>query len=155
MRKKILWVAAALVLIAIPAVIGLVTLREDNSRRAGALVVPGAGPAAQLQLTQAQPGTAEIKDAIVVDDFSFGVENPTTIGSATGGAGAGKIKFNEFHDQEDVRQCLACALQAGGHRRSLQEGRPDAPKAGRREAVHDVHVRDGVHHEDRLERAGR
>src|SRR4029077_13323573 len=29
-------------------------------------------------------------------DFSFGVENPTTIGSATGGAGAGKIKFNEF-----------------------------------------------------------
>lgn len=27
-------------------------------------------------------------------DFSFGVENPTTIGSATGGAGAGKIKFN-------------------------------------------------------------
>jgi type VI secretion system secreted protein Hcp len=29
-------------------------------------------------------------------DFSFGVENPTTIGSATGGAGSGKIKFNEF-----------------------------------------------------------
>jgi len=25
-----------------------------------------------------------------------GGENPTTIGSATGGAGAGKIKFNEF-----------------------------------------------------------
>lgn len=36
------------------------------------------------------PGAFEIKD------FSFGVENPTTIGSATGGAGAGKIKFNEF-----------------------------------------------------------
>src|SRR2546423_9122241 len=31
-----------------------------------------------------------------IKDFSFGVENPTTIGSATGGAGAGKIKFNEF-----------------------------------------------------------
>jgi type VI secretion system secreted protein Hcp len=29
-------------------------------------------------------------------DFSFGVENTTTIGSATTGAGAGKIKFNEF-----------------------------------------------------------
>ena len=27
---------------------------------------------------------------------AFGIENPTTIGSATGGAGAGKIKFNEF-----------------------------------------------------------
>ncbi len=36
------------------------------------------------------PETFEIKD------FSFGVENATTIGSATGGAGAGKIKFNEF-----------------------------------------------------------
>ena len=36
------------------------------------------------------PGGFEIKD------FSFGIENPTTIGSATGGAGAGKIKFNEF-----------------------------------------------------------
>jgi hypothetical protein len=31
-------------------------------------------------------GTFEIKN------FSFGVENPTTIGSATGGAGAGKVK---------------------------------------------------------------
>ena len=29
-------------------------------------------------------------------DFSFGVENKTTIGSATSGAGAGKIQFNEF-----------------------------------------------------------
>jgi hypothetical protein len=28
--------------------------------------------------------------------ISGGVENPTTIGSATGGAGAGKIKFREF-----------------------------------------------------------
>ena len=31
-----------------------------------------------------------------IKEFSFGIENPTTIGSATGGAGAGKIKFNEF-----------------------------------------------------------
>src|SRR5215510_14877020 len=38
----------------------------------------------------AEPAGFEIKD------FSFGIENPTTIGSATGGAGAGKIKFNEF-----------------------------------------------------------
>ena len=31
-----------------------------------------------------------------IKDFSFGVENPTTIGSATGGAGAGKATFHEF-----------------------------------------------------------
>jgi type VI secretion system Hcp family effector len=34
--------------------------------------------------------------AFEIKDFSFSVENPTTIGSATSGAGAGKIKFNEF-----------------------------------------------------------
>jgi len=31
-----------------------------------------------------------------IKDFSFGVENPTTVGSSTGGAGSGKVKFNEF-----------------------------------------------------------
>jgi|ERR1019366_603507 type VI secretion system secreted protein Hcp len=36
------------------------------------------------------------KNAFEIKDFSFGAENPHTIGSATGGAGAGKIKFNEF-----------------------------------------------------------
>jgi type VI secretion system secreted protein Hcp len=40
--------------------------------------------------------TYKSKNAFEIKDFSFGVENPTTIGSATGGAGAGKIKFNEF-----------------------------------------------------------
>jgi type VI secretion system secreted protein Hcp len=40
--------------------------------------------------------TYKPKHAFEIKDFSFGVENPTTIGSATGGAGAGKIKFNEF-----------------------------------------------------------
>ena len=34
--------------------------------------------------------------AFEIKDFSFSIENPTTIGSATGGAGAGKAKFNEF-----------------------------------------------------------
>src|ERR1041385_2190139 len=36
------------------------------------------------------------KGAFEIKDWSFGVENPTTIGSATGGAGSGKAKFNEF-----------------------------------------------------------
>ena len=107
MRKTILWAAAAVTLIALPAVIGLAAFRADDSsssdRRAAALVAPGGTATAyQLQLTQALPGTTEIKDAIVIDSFSFGVENPTTIGSATGGAGAGKIKFNEFQITKKV-----------------------------------------------------
>jgi len=31
-----------------------------------------------------------------IKEFSFGIENKATIGSATGGAGAGKVQFNEF-----------------------------------------------------------
>jgi type VI secretion system secreted protein Hcp len=38
----------------------------------------------------ASMGNFEIKD------FSFGVENPTTIGSATGGASTGRAQFQEF-----------------------------------------------------------
>jgi type VI secretion system secreted protein Hcp len=34
--------------------------------------------------------------AIEVESFSFGAENPTTIGSATGGAGTGRAKFQNL-----------------------------------------------------------
>ena len=34
--------------------------------------------------------------AIEIRSFSFDVENPVTIGSATGGAGTGKLKLNPF-----------------------------------------------------------
>lgn len=45
---------------------------------------------------------ADHRGAFEIKDFSFGVENPTTIGSATGGAGAGKVKFNEFTIKKTV-----------------------------------------------------
>lgn len=101
--RKIIWLVAAVALIAIPAVIGLVALRGDDSsseaRRAGALVPAGGATAYQLQLI---PGTAEGKDAIELESFSWGATNPTDIGSATGGAGAGKIKFNALHITKKV-----------------------------------------------------
>jgi len=34
--------------------------------------------------------------AFEIKDFSFGIENPATLGSATMGAGGGKANFNEF-----------------------------------------------------------
>jgi type VI secretion system secreted protein Hcp len=34
--------------------------------------------------------------AFEIKEFSFDIENPTTIGSATTGAGGGKAKFNDF-----------------------------------------------------------
>jgi type VI secretion system secreted protein Hcp len=55
---------------------------------------PGAGN--KLPEGETQDKTFKEKKAFEIKDFSFGVENPTTIGSAATGAGAGKIKFNEF-----------------------------------------------------------
>jgi hypothetical protein len=55
-------------------------------------------PAGTHEVTVETKDGADLEHApdFEIRDFSFGVENPTTIGSATGGAGAGKIKFNEF-----------------------------------------------------------
>src|SRR5437016_4019894 len=53
--------------------------------------------------------TGETKDkyfskfgAFELKEFSFDVENAHTVGSATGGAGVGKIKFNEFTIKKPV-----------------------------------------------------
>ncbi len=40
--------------------------------------------------------TVFAKDAFEIEEYEFGVENPTTIGTATGGAGAGKARFKEL-----------------------------------------------------------
>src|SRR3954470_19839832 len=37
-----------------------------------------------------------------IKSFSMGVENPTTIGSQTAGAGAGKAKFDELEIEKNV-----------------------------------------------------
>src|SRR5579872_328938 len=39
---------------------------------------------------------ANHQNAIDILSYEFGADNPVNIGSATGGAGAGKVKFNEF-----------------------------------------------------------
>jgi type VI secretion system secreted protein Hcp len=59
-----------------------------------------------------------ITQTIPLQSFSWGAENPTTIGSATGGAGAGKIKFNEIHvrfAENAVTPTLLLRLATGQH----------------------------------------
>lgn len=105
MRKKVLWVVAALVLIAIPAVIGLVALGSDDgsssaSRRAGALV-PGGGGGHELSM----PGLLAAGDTrvIEVESWSWGVaNNGQAYSSSTGGATAGRATFNEFNFTKQV-----------------------------------------------------
>jgi type VI secretion system secreted protein Hcp len=54
---------------------------------------PGSG---QAPVGETQDARYSQKNAFEIKDFNFGIENPTTVGSAAKGAGAGKIKFNEF-----------------------------------------------------------
>jgi len=48
------------------------------------------------------------KGGFEIKDFSFGVEHPSTLGSATGGGASGKTKFNEFTIKKTVDEasCL-------------------------------------------------
>jgi type VI secretion system secreted protein Hcp len=54
------------------------------------------------------------KGEIVLTSFSLGETNPSTIGSATGGAGAGKVSFHDFtfttkFSKASPKLMLACA----------------------------------------------
>jgi type VI secretion system secreted protein Hcp len=109
MRRKLLWVVAAIVLIATPAVIGIVALRDDGARSRAALVAEGS-TAAAYQLTAA--GITPADEAIVVNSYSWGVNNPGGLPSA--GAGAGKANFENLQftkkiDQTSPKFALAAA----------------------------------------------
>jgi type VI protein secretion system component Hcp len=54
-----------------------------------------AGPAAAAWFLTLESPAGQTQ-TIELQDFNLGGETAATIGSATGGAGAGKIKFNEF-----------------------------------------------------------
>src|SRR5882672_4329811 len=76
---------------------------------------PGVGEA---PVGETQDVYYQKKNAFEIKDFSFGAENPTTIGSATGGAGAGKIKFNEFTIKKTTDQASPLFFRncaAGAH----------------------------------------
>jgi type VI secretion system secreted protein Hcp len=50
----------------------------------------------QQVMGETQDDVFSKKGAFEIKEFSFDIENPATIGSATSGAGGGKCKFNEF-----------------------------------------------------------
>src|ERR671915_250504 len=98
MRKKVLWVVAALALIAIPAVIGLVALRgEDHSsssaRRTAALLSPEASLGKTTVVMKGGKSAVLTGKEIEVESFSWGVANT---GSVAGTSGAGRANFNDF-----------------------------------------------------------
>src|SRR2546428_4664293 len=72
------------------------------------------------------------KGAFEIKDFSFGVENPTTIGSATSGAGAGKAKFNEFTIKKTVDKASPLLFRSCASGAHIKEATFTARKAGER-----------------------
>jgi len=72
-----------------------------------------------------------------IKEFSLGIENKSTIGSATGGAGAGKVQFNEFTIKKNVDLASPAFFKnccAGAHYKAVQiacrKSGTDGAKAG-------------------------
>jgi type VI secretion system secreted protein Hcp len=115
MRRNIIWALVVVALVAIPAVVGLLVVGGDGGRNQAALVQEGA-PGTSYQLVLA--GITPAGQAISVDGYSWGVENQTTIGSATSGAGAGKAKFQDLQivkKVDEVSTALFKAAATGQH----------------------------------------
>jgi type VI secretion system secreted protein Hcp len=73
-----------------------------------------------LKLGDVKGGSTDAahKDEIVVQEYSFGVSNPSSVGSASGGAGAGKASFSDLTFTTPLsvaspKLLLACA--SGAH----------------------------------------
>lgn len=104
--------------------------------------------------------TYQPKNAFEIKDFSFGVENPTTIGSATGGAGAGKIKFNEFTIKKTTDQASPLFFKnccTGSHYATvtIEMRKAGGKRQRRRQGFPTLQVWHGLHHQDRLVRPRR
>ncbi len=74
------------------------------------------GPVQGESLDQTYPNTIQISS------FVFGVQNPTTIGSSSAGAGAGKAQFQALKFTKNVDRAslgLFTALATGSHFKSV------------------------------------
>jgi type VI secretion system secreted protein Hcp len=78
MRKKLLWAAVVVALVATPAVVGVLALGGDDSRRSGALIQPGTG-GYELLIAGLPPSG----QAMQVQSYSWGGSAPTVFSSGS------------------------------------------------------------------------
>jgi type VI secretion system secreted protein Hcp len=72
----------------------------------------------RLDTITGESQVAAFKGQMQMQAFSFEVDNPTSIGSATGGAGSGKVKFNALKITKEVDSAspqLFAACCSGTH----------------------------------------
>jgi type VI secretion system Hcp family effector len=94
MRKKLIWAAVVAALVVTPALIGVLALGGDDSRRSGALIQPGTG-GYELVLAGLNTGGQAIK----VDSYSWG--GSAAFDAATG-ATSGRAKVTELQISKKV-----------------------------------------------------
>lgn len=80
---------------------------------------PSAGGATPTQIKVVGESTDQSHpNTIQLTEFTFGAENPTTIGSMSGGAGAGKVQFHVMQIKKNVDAASAglfAVLASGAH----------------------------------------
>lgn len=94
MRKKMLWAAVA-VLVATPALVGLLVVRGDEGRRTGALIQPGAGGGYQLEIAGLPPSG----EAMVIQAYSWGGSANATLAT---GLTAGRAQIADLQVTKKV-----------------------------------------------------
>jgi len=87
-------------------------------------------PAAGDQQIQGESVDKTYKGWIELKSFDWGVENPTTIGSMSGGAGAGKAKFDELTVEKAVDSTTPQLLERLAQGRHFAGVEIDARKTG-------------------------
>jgi type VI secretion system secreted protein Hcp len=90
MRRSLIWCSVLVFIVAAFGVAPAAQAAEDYFLQIQGNPPPGVLP------VKGESRDAVFRDAIVVSSFSWGAENPTLVGSATGGAGTGKAKLGEI-----------------------------------------------------------
>jgi type VI secretion system secreted protein Hcp len=114
MNRKIIWALVALVLIAAPAVLGVVVLGDDDGRRSAALIQagPAGGLGGQLTIDALTP----LGQAIEVQSWSWGVTADAT--TATGTLSTAKAQVSDLQITKTIDAStpkLVAAATMGKH----------------------------------------
>lgn len=101
MRKKVIWGGVLAVLVAAPAVLGLVLVGggdDSSSRRSAALVQVGTGGGYELVVSGLTP-SGEAADVL---SYSWGASNNATYSATSGGYTTGKAQFESLQITKKV-----------------------------------------------------
>lgn len=83
-----------------------------------ALLVPAIQKVREAAASPTASQDDKHKNQIEILSWSWGASNPSSIGSATGGAGAGKVKFNEFTVKKTTDKASPALMKTVGATKS-------------------------------------